>query len=181
MKQIKLFSAAVFFMVCFLACNSNAAKDSTKSSSNTEDITTAPASQGGGTFSCMINGKEVSGKDALKNHGSLSDGDSGKVLSFQLQDDIASEHWPFTHSLIFGLPAKEGTETDEGDLCSGKLSTFGPDGFVYPSDGIVVNITKLSNSEVAGNFSGKFMPENITRKDTMYVTDGKFDIPLGTQ
>ena len=181
MKQIKLVAAAVLMFTSFIACNSNSGKSSQTSPSNATDAAMAPQSQDAGTFSCMINGKEVSGKDPLKNQGNISEGDNGKVLSITLQDDIPTEHWPFTHSIILGLPAKEGKKTDEGDDCSGKLSTWGSDGFVYPSHGIILNITKLNNSRVAGTFSGKFMPENITRSDTMYVTDGKFDIPLRTQ
>ena len=181
MKQIKLVAIAVLIFTSFIGCNSNSGKSSQTSSSNATDAAMAPQNQDAGTFSCMINGKEVSGKDPLKNQGIILAGDSGKDLSFNLQDDIPSKNWPCTHSFTFGMPAKEGKATDDADNCGGKLSTWGPDGFVYPSHGIVVNITKLNNSRVAGTFSGKFMPENITRSDTMYVTDGKFDIPVRTQ
>lgn len=181
MKEIKSIAVALLMATIFFACNSNSGKDSETVSSNTAGAAVAPTGGETGSFSCMINGKEVSGKDPLKNNGIISTGDSGKVLSFNLQDDIPSKNWPFTHSFTFGLPAKEGTKTDAGDDCSGKLSTWGSDGFVYPSNGITINITQLNSSRVSGTFSGKFMPENITRTDTMYVTDGKFDIPLQTQ
>ncbi len=54
----------------------------------------------------------------------------------------------------------------------------------YIDDPITVTITSISSARVAGTFSGKYTLQkgtgNSNSKQTIEVTDGKFDIPFST-
>ena len=190
-----IFLTTSFFFSC---SGNNATNNSAADTKEATQSTPATSSAGKTSWSCIIDGEPASGNildtDQQYNAGYTTDVDKGKSLQFKLtniksDDPLAS----FTRSLRFSIPDKSGNMTfghDEDawgiqvNIIPEKVGDNFPIATAqYNSDSITVNITGLSPTRVSGTFSGKFMISPDTPKggkDNIYVTDGKFDIPMST-
>jgi hypothetical protein len=196
MKKISVFCSTTLLVCLVIACASNLPASTTNSGStggSGNNSASANSSVGKAKFSCVVDGKPVSGgqissyqgpEGYQSNEAHIVDVDQGKELLFYLSDPETSTSQG-VHSLRFAVPDKTGS------------SSFGPDedswGIEvdilvndkhtarYNSDSFTINVTNLSATRVSGTFSGKFtLNGNITDTDkkAIEVTDGKFDIPM---
>ena len=136
---------------------------------------------GDASFSCILDGKEVSGKTTDQNINAAFHltGDNKGQIFFRLSDmnDIGNK-------LMFQVPAKEGTTTVNDTPDYSYEGYITSDFETYIDDPIMVTINSISSSRVSGTFSGKYTIQegsgNSNSKQTIEVTDGKFDIPFST-
>ena len=182
MKKLKLilwiFLSALLFVSCSGKTAANSGKDSTSINSSTSNTS---ASDGDATFSCMLDGKEFSGSGTNQNINAAFHltGDNKGQIFFRLSDmnNIGDK-------LMFQVPAKEGSTTFN------VTPTYSYNGYItgdfasYIDDPVTVTINSISSSGVSGTFSGKYTLQkgsgNSKSKQTIQVTDGKFDIPFST-
>jgi hypothetical protein len=180
MKPINATFILIGSMVCsslWLAGCSNSQASSQPSSS----ASPSSASSTGASFSAIVDGTKFSsntGTDNLNAAFVVNDNDGQKKLFFMLADPDNP-----VQKLNFDLPNKEGSTTIS------ILPKYSFEGYVtsnwtvYVDDGLTVNITSLSATRVSGTFSGNYRLENVNTpnaKQTLQVTDGKFDIPFST-
>ncbi len=133
------------------------------------------------SFSCILDGKEFSGKGTDQNINAafhLTGEDKGQIF-FRLSDmnDIGDK-------LFFQVPAKEGSTTFSVTLANSYDGYSTSDFATYIDDPVTVTINSISSSRVSGTFSGKYTLQKgsgtSSSKQTIEVTDGKFDIPFST-
>ena len=184
MQHLKLFSAILLSSFLLYSCsgntNANAVKDESSTATASATSSGASAATGDASFSCTLDGKSFSGKGSNGNINmafhSKDQHKKGKI-SFMLADlnDISQK-------LDFEIPGKAGTTTIQNlspqDSYVGLILT----GFTeYIDDPVTVNVTSITASRVTGTFSGKYTVEkgsDSNAKQTIEVTDGKFDIPF---
>ncbi len=169
MKKVKEV-IAVLFAAALLSFGNSCSSKQASSPSN-----------GDASFSCKLDGKEFSGKGTDQNINAafhLTGDDKGQIF-FRLSDmnDIGEQ-------LTFEVPGKEGSTTFN------VTPTYSYDGYntsdfaTYIDDPLTVTINSISSSRVSGTFSGKYTLQkgsgNSKSKQTIEVTDGKFDIPFST-
>ena len=138
-------------------------------------------SDGDASFSCILDGKEVSGKTTDQNINAAFHltGDNKGQIFFRLSNmnDIGNK-------LMFQVPAKEGSTTVNDTPDYSYEGYITSDFVTYIDDPITVTINSISSSRVSGTFSGKYTIQEGTgissSKQTIEVTDGKFDIPFST-
>lgn len=177
MKRIETIVTSLLVITLFSCGNS---------SSNTADPaattqTSASTSDGDASFSCKLDGKEVSGKGTDQNINSafhLAGDDKGQIF-FRLSDmnNIGDK-------LQFQVAGKVGSTTVSVSPTYSYGGYTMADFSNYNDDPITVTITSISSSRVSGTFSGKYSLQkgtgNSNSKQTIEVTDGKFDIPFST-
>jgi len=185
MKQIKkLIQITLIPLSLLYACNgntnSNALKDNTSSSTSSTENSSAN-SNGNASFSCMLDGKEFSGSGTDQNINAafhLKGDDKGQIF-FRFSDLNNPEE-----KLNFQVPEKEGSTTFN------VTSTYSYIGYItkgyinYLDNPLTVTITSLTATGVSGTFSGTYTlskgSADSNAKQTIEVTDGKFNIPFST-
>ena len=198
MKYFKILAALILPAAFLFSCSGNTSNDASSANDAGAMQAGTTASAGNTSWSCVIDGEPASGSILDKNQGYnaayIMDVDNGKSLLFRLTniktDDPLSG---FTRSLRFSIPDKSGNMFFGHDedawgiqvniIAEKKGDELPKDIAEYNSDSITVNITSLTGSRVSGTFSGKFIPGPDTPKggkDYIYITDGKFDIPMST-
>lgn len=186
MKNL-LFAILFLLFASFISCKSN----DSKARGNTDSSTTAISdnSSANGSFSATIDGEVISGGAIddmqLQNTAFIypNADNSGKRLLFFLHSDKKGD---MAYSFRFSVPDKTGpfTKKDRDDQPFDiTLDFLGGDQSRYGAEDVTVNITTITDKNVAGTFSGKFhlsadTPRGIKKELT--VTDGKFDIPFST-
>ncbi len=177
MKKVKEV-IAVLFAAAILSCGTSSSSNQTNRS---ESAQASSQSDGDASFSCILDGKEVSGKGTDQNINAafhLTGDDKGQIF-FRLSDmnDIGNK-------LMFQVPAKEGSTTFNVTPTNSTGGYMTSDFATYIDDPITVTINSISSSRVSGTFSGKYTLQkgsgNSSSKQTIEVTDGKFDIPFST-
>ena len=179
MKQLLSFFIALVFLFGLISCGGNAQNNTGKDS--TLVTSKSSSSDNDASFSCILDGKEVSGKGTDQNINAafhLKGDDKGQIF-FRLSDinNIGDK-------LNFQVPAKTGPTTFNFTPTYGYGGYSTSDFANYIDDPITVTITSISSARVAGTFSGKYTLQkgtgNSNSKQTIEVTDGKFDIPFST-
>jgi hypothetical protein len=193
MRHLKFLSLTILLTV-FLSCSGNNNNNTSLSADKeTDPPSTAASSHGNASWSCVIDGQQVSGGQVSSfqgpegyhgNEGHIVDISQGKELLFYLSDTKSATAGG-VHSLRFAVPDKTGSSSfgpdEDGwgievDIVINKYHTAR-----YFSDSFTINVNTLSDTRVSGTFSGKFtLNGNITDTDKkeIEVTDGKFDIPM---
>ena len=182
MKYLKLITAIFLSSTFLVSCSGNSAADSGKDSTAINSSTSnTSASDGDASFSCMLDGKEFSGSGTNQNINAAFHltGDNKGQIFFRLSDKNNS-----SDQLMFQVPAKEGSTTFN------VTPTYSYNGYTtgdfasYIDNPVTVTINSISSSGVSGTFSGKYTLQkgsgNSNSKQTIEVTDGKFDIPFST-
>jgi hypothetical protein len=144
-------------------------------------IATTSISTSDASFSCKLDGKEFSGKGTDQNINAafhLTGNNKGQIF-FRLSDmnNIGDK-------MMFQVPAKEGSTTFK------VTSTYSYGGYItsdfatYIDNPLTVTINSISSSGVSGTFSGKYTLQkgsgNSNSKQTIEVTEGRFNIPFST-
>lgn len=180
MKKQNLILILLSVTFGFISCGNNSPKNKTKDNTSVTS-SNDNASTDDASFSCMLDGKEFSGKgtDQNINAGFHLTGDDKGQIFFRLSDmnNVGDK-------LMFQVPAKEGSTTFSVS------PTYSYEGYTtsdfanYIDDPVTVTINSISSSRVTGTFSGKYTLQkgsgNNNSKQTIEVTDGKFDIPFST-
>ncbi len=182
MKKLIVFIPCLFVSV-ILSCGSENSNDAKKDTATSSPDQTSPvtATDNDASFSCILDGKEISGKGTDQNINAafrLTGDDKGRIF-FRLSDmnDVGPK-------LMFEVAAKEGStiiSASSGYSYEGYTTS---DFATYIDDPVTVNITSISSSRVSGTFSGKYTLQkgsgNSSSKQTIEVMEGKFDIPFST-
>jgi hypothetical protein len=179
MKQLLSFFIALVFLLVLISCGGNAQNNSGNDS--TPVTSKSSSSDDDASFSCVLDGKKVSGKGTDQNINAafrLTGDDKGKIF-FRLSDmnNVGEK-------LNFSVPEKIGTTTFSVTPTNSFTGYMTSDFVNYLDDPITVTINSISSARVAGTFSGKYTLSkgsgNGNTKQTIEVTDGKFDIPFST-
>ena len=177
MKQVNQV-IAVIFAAALLSFGSSSASDQ---ANRTGSVQASSHSDSDAGFSCVLDGKEFSGKGTDQNINAafhLTGDDKGQIffrlsdmnnigvkLMFQVQGKVGSTTFNFTPTYSYG-----------GYITS--------DFATYIDDPVTVTINSISSSGVSGTFSGKYTLQkgtgNSNSKQTIEVKDGKFNIPFST-
>lgn len=169
----------------FTACSGNHGSDSSK------NIADANSTGNDARFSCIVDGQLVSGgpidQMQLYNIAKIDQVDEGKELLFYLNDAKNPDSIQnFVHALRFSIPCKIGPvnfgHDENGWGIEVDIQTARDHQATYFSDSFTANVTRISSTNAAGTFSGKFeLREGVYStgfKKEIEVTDGKFDIPM---
>ena len=183
MKQLFILSIiSLSLAVCSCGSN-NAAKESNIINAPGSPNATTSISTSDASFSCKLDGKVFS-----------ESGSTGNInAAFHVKDDDKKEQIFFmladvndpSQKLTFAIPDKTGATTIQNSPPHFSYEGLALKDFVtYTDDPVTVNVTSITPSRVTGTFSGKYTLENkgadSNAKQTIEVTDGKFDIPFST-
>jgi len=166
----------------FFSCNNkSSAGNRGKDTVSDNGGTSGASSNGDASFSCMLDGKEFSGSGTDENINAafhLKGDDKGQIF-FRLSDLKEPGE-----KLMFEVPGKKGSTTLSA------TSTFSYIGYItkgyinYLDNPLTVTITSINAARVSGTFSGKYTLSegsgDSKAKETIAVTEGKFDIPFST-
>ena len=140
------------------------------------------ATDGDASFSCMLDGKEFSGKGTDQNANAAFHlaGTNKGLISFKLAD--LSNKGVYENYLMFRVPGKEGSTTLRVMGNNDQYGYIFKRDINYNDNPVTVTITSLSPTRVSGTFSGTFTRavSGYDAKQTIQVTNGKFDIPFST-
>lgn len=180
MKRLHFFFLLLPIGFIVASCSGSAEKSGSTNNSGVNSPEASNATDDGG-FSCKLDGKEFSGKGTDQNINAafhLTGDDKGQIF-FRLSnmDNIGDK-------LMFQVPGKVGSTTFTVS------PTYSYEGYTtadfsnYIDDPVTVTITSISSTRVSGTFSGKYTLQkgsgSNNSKQTIQVTDGKFDIPFST-
>ncbi|MFI5186167.1 MAG: hypothetical protein ACHQF0_05550 [Chitinophagales bacterium] len=180
MKYLNSFTVIFLSAIIFISCSGSSATNTTADSAATASANTT-SSDPDASFSCMLDGKEFSGKGTDQNINAAFHltGDNKGQIFFRLSnmDDPGNK-------LMFQVAAKTGSTTFSISPTYSYGGYTTADFATYIDDPITVTITSISSTRVTGAFSGKYTLQkgsgNNSSKQTIEVTDGKFDIPFST-
>jgi hypothetical protein len=168
--------------VLFAAASLSFGNYSSSDQMNRSESALAPSgSDGDAGFSCILDGKEFSGKGTDQNINAafhLTGNNKGQIF-FRLSDMNNTGD-----KLMFQVPAKEGSTTFKVSPTYSYGGYTTSDFATYIDDPVIVTINSISSSRVSGTFSGKYTLQkgsgNSKSKQTIEVKDGKFNIPFST-
>ena len=184
MKKISSWPVILIASCILFACSSNSSTPTSKGdTSNASDNSGSGSSNGDASFSCELDGKVFS-----------ESGTNGNInAAFRAKDNDKKEEIFFiladvndpSQKLNFIIPDKTGTTTIQNSPPHFSMEGLVLKGFVTYTDGpVTVIVTSLTPSRVTGTFSGKYTlsdkGSDSNAKQTIEVTDGKFDIPFST-
>lgn len=182
MNDIKLITLIFSSAILFVACSGNSAANSSKDSTSVNTSTSnTSASDGDASFSCMLNGKKfsVSGTDQNANAAFHLAGTNKGQIFFRFSDLNNPEE-----KLNFQVPGKEGATTFNVTPTYSYIGYITKDNINYLDNPLTVTITSLTATRISGTFSGTYTlskgSADSNAKQTIEVTDGKFDIPFST-
>jgi hypothetical protein len=173
-----LFFACLLAVFCVVSCTNNAQESKTKNSAlvvSSNDI----VSEDDAGFSCKLDGKEFSGKGTDQNINAafhLTGENKGQIMIRLSPLDKPEE------KLIFQVTGKEGSTTFNVTPTY-RYTGYTTKGYInYLDNPITVTIALLTATKVSGTFSGTYTlskaSSDSNAKQTIEVTDGKFDIPF---
>ena len=175
MQHLKLLSATIFSACLLFACSSNnstsAGKDST--SNATLDNSGSSASNGDGSFSYTIDGNKVDVKSLYINKVKNLD---GGLLKIEITNSPTGELFKFTiantgtTTILHYHPSFSAQSKEADYLAPGDRDH-------YYGDSVIVNITDINATHVAGTFSGKYLSDDKPPV-ALEITDGSFDLPF---
>lgn len=155
-----------------------------------------PASDLQADFSMTLDGVAISGAgvDDMQQQNAAyitpGSGDAGKTLYFYLWATKNGADTKANYSLRLYMPAAQGVHaaksfTDHSCHCGITLNRDIATSSVtrYGGNAFTITITSMTATRVTGTFSGTFVLSPDTPnspKTTATITDGKFDIPMGT-
>lgn len=182
MNDIKLITLIFSSAILFVACSGNSAANSSKDSTSVNTSTSnTSASVGDASFSCMLDGKKfsVSGTDQNANAAFHLAGTNKGQIFFRFSDLNNPEE-----KLNFQVPGKEGSTTFNVTPTYSYIGYITKDNINYLDNPLTVTITSLTATRISGTFSGTYTlskgSADSNAKQTIEVTNGKFDIPFST-
>lgn len=192
---MKRFNA--FLVICLLTHSAISCSGTNNGSAGNNialsDSSNITESAGNASFSCVIDGKAISGNgvDALQLRNTAfvyPDAKNGDRLLFNLYSTKDGNDTKADYAVQIRCPDKVGVYMKSGkndhnnkcyiivDFQTGDLSR-------YLEDSITVSIGSITSSRISGTFSGKLRLSNDTPrgiKKEIDIRDGKFDIPFST-
>jgi hypothetical protein len=184
MRQIKnylllfLSTASLLFFSCN-GKNSNA--NANKESDNSNASASGAPSKGDASFSCKLDGKTISGSGTDENINAafhLTGDDKGQIF-FRLSDMNNTGD-----KFQFQIPGKTGSTTFTVSPTYSYAGYSTSNFATYLDNPLTVSVSSITASGISGTFSGKYTLSKGTgdanSKQTIEVTDGKFDIPFST-
>jgi hypothetical protein len=180
MKYFKLVASIFLSAMLFVACSDNSAENANNDSApdNTATSNTS-ASSGNASFSCMLDGKEFSGTGTDQNINAafhLTGENKSQIMIRLSRLDNPEE------KLMFQVAAKEGSTTFNVTPTYSYIGYITKGYINYLDNPLTVTITSLTATRVSGTFSGTYTLSkgsgDSNAKQTIEVTDGKFNIPF---
>ncbi|MEP7143659.1 MAG: hypothetical protein ABI707_12345 [Ferruginibacter sp.] len=191
MNRIKKMHGAVIMACLFIACSNSTPNDIANQSSQASGNANAGDSTytGNNSFAYTINGWRRSIKDFMH------DGDGKNWMALYLnkvKNDPATGtvKVKITNQLtkeVFDFSvANSGTTTilhysptlfNHIDKKSSAISYMSSRYKNYYGDSVMITITSITATRVAGKFSGKFLSDD-DKPATLAITDGSFDVPF---
>ena len=180
MKPLNAFLLLSLIVLEAASCNGSTTGKETKDP-NATVLSDTSGAMDDASFSCIVNGKAVSGKGTDQNINAafhLTGDDKGQI-AFRLSDmnNIGDK-------FMFQVPAKTGSTTFTVSPTYSYAGYTSSDLASYIDDPVTVTITSITASGVSGTFSGKYTLSKGTgdsnSKQTVEVTGGKFNIPFST-
>lgn len=179
----KLISVVIIlFVFTLLSCGSASSNDAIKVTAISSDQTSSATVAGNdASFSCILDGRTISGKGTDQNINAafrLTGDDKGKVF-FRLSDmNNTGEKFNFE------VPASTGSVTVSVSPTFSYSGYSDNDLASYLDNPLTITINSVSATRISGTFSGTYTLQegtgNANSKQTIKVTDGKFDIPFST-
>jgi hypothetical protein len=177
MQHLKLLSALILSTCLLFACSGNsstsASKDST--SNTTSDNFGSGVPNGNGSFSYTIEGTKVSVKSLYINE--VKNNVADRRLKIEVTNTPTSEVFNFsiansgTTTVLHYSPSLSNIvnkKSNEAEYMSHKYKN-------YYGDSVIVSITDMNATHVAGTFTGKFLSDD---NSPLEITDGSFDLPF---
>lgn len=176
---MKKYALAGFLITAVLLSCANS--NSGSANNDTANVSSASTSRSNASFSCKLDGKTISGNGTDENINAafhLTGDDKGQIF-FRLSNmnNIGDK-------FQFQVPGKEGSTTFS------VTPTYSYEGYAtsnfatYLDNTLTVTVSSINSSGVSGTFSGKYTLSKGTgdanSKQSIEVTDGKFDIPFST-
>jgi hypothetical protein len=191
MKLIKLFTAALVSSSILFSCS-----DNTAASANNN--TAAASADNDGTFTgdyslaYTIDGKHTAIKNILKKGGKniaalfineVTNDDAHGMIKLELTNELSAEFFEFhvankgSTNILHYTPSFSDNQNK-----AVYLSQTGFRGISHPAnfyaDSVTVTISSVSASHVTGTFSGKFISDEQDKSQTVFISDGSFDVPI---
>jgi hypothetical protein len=190
MKYIKLITAIIASICLLFACSSNSSKTvAKKSTSNTgSDKSGDSTYTGNSSLAYTINGRYVAIKDVMH------DGDGKNwmalfinevknkpngMIKINVTNELSKEVFDFTiankgsSAILHYSPSLSNfinKSNNEATYMSPKYKN-------YYADSLIVNITKINATHIAGTFAGRFLSDD-DKPVSLVITDGSFDVPF---
>lgn len=182
MNPLKSFYIIIFSSILLASCGSNHSNTGNAGDVSLTASSSTSASTGDASFSCKIDGVNFSESGRTGNINAafhLTGKDKGQVFFMLAEINDPSQ------KLNFQIAGKTGSTTISNSPPHSSYEGLVLKGFVtYIDDPVIVNIISISPSRVSGTFSGTYTLQKGTggsnAKQTIQVTDGKFDIPFST-
>ena len=177
MQRLQLITTIFLSAVLFVACSDNSAANAGKVKDSTSSSTTSD----GASFSCKLDGKTISGRGTDENINAafhLTGDDKGQIF-FRLSDmnNIGDK-------FQFQVPGKTGSTTFSVTPTYSYAGYATSNFATYLDNPLTVTVNSITSSRISGIFSGTYTLQkgsgDANTKQTIEVTDGKFDIPFST-
>ena len=189
MSQIKLVLLAVISTCLLYACSGNNSAASKQDSASNNATTNSGDSTytGDNSFAYTINGRETVIKDFMhdgdgKNWMALylnevKNDPATAMVKLKVTNEFSDEVFNFSFAnsgsttILHYSPSLSdfaNKKSNEADYMSAKLKN-------YYGDSVIINITSINPTRVAGTFSGKFLSHD-DKPVAMEITDGRFDV-----
>lgn len=179
MKQSGFVITSLVIVLCIASCGGNPQNTTAKSDPIVN--LSGNASDDDASFSCILDGKKISGKGTDQNINAafhLTGDDKGQIF-FRLSDMSNTGD-----KLQFQVPAKTGATIFSVSPTYSYEGYTASDFTTYLDDPLTVTITSITATSISGTFFGKYTLSkgsgNSNSKQSIEVTDGKFDIPFST-
>lgn len=178
MQRLKLFFVIIFSASLLFACSSNSATSAGKggTSNATSDNSGGGTSNGNGSFSYTVDGNKVDVKSLYVNGvKNIADGH----LKIEVTNSPTSEVFKFsiantgTTTVLHYSPSLSNfsdKKSNEAEYMSPKLKN-------YYGDSVIITITSIDATHVAGSFSGKYLSDD-NKPVPLEITEGSFDLPF---
>ena len=178
MQRLKLFFVIIFSACLLFACSSNSSTSAGKDS--TSNATTGNSDGGlsnvNGSFSYTIDGNKTDVKSLYINKvTNITDG----RIKIEITNSFTSEVFNFSiantgaTTVLHSSPSLSNftdNKSNEARYMSSKLKN-------YYGDSVVVTITDINATRVAGTFSGKYLSSDKPPV-ALEITGGSFDLPF---
>ncbi len=179
MKQLKLLPVIIFSPCLFIACSSNNSKSSAsdRTEATSSNNSGSSSTHSNGSFSYTIEGKQVDVNGLYLNEvkNNVADGrikievtntPTSEVFNFSVANSGTTTVLHYSPSLSNFANKK----SNEAEYMSHKYKN-------YYGDSVVLNITDINSTHVAGTFAGKFLSDD-SKPMPLEIIDGKFDLPF---
>ena len=182
MPHLKSFCSILISSILLASCGSGNSKTGLSEDMSLTAAESSSASTSNASFYCKLDGANFSESRCTGNINAafhLTGENKGQIFFMLADIDDPSQ------KLNFQIAGKTGSTTIRNSPPHFSYEGLVLKGFVtYIDDPVIVNIISISPSRVSGTFSGTYTLQKGTgsshAKQTIQVTEGKFDIPFST-